>query len=630
MPGREREVKVVVLGDASGGQKALAALDASAGEAETGLGRVGEKFKNVGASMASFGAKMTVGVTAPLALVGKAAFDAASDLNESLSKSNTIFGDQAQAIEQWAGAAARSMGQSKKQALDAAGGFGNMFTQLGIGREQAAGMSRSMVELASDFASFHNADVTEVLDAQAAAFRGEYDAVQKFVPTINAAAVEQKALEMGLAGSTKELTAQDKALATQALLLGGAGAAMGDFARTADGAANKQRIVKAEFENTAAALGNSLMPIGEKVLGVLGALAEKFNGLSPTMQTVVVAVAGVLAAVGPLTTVIGGLAAAIGFLISPVGLVVVGIAALVAALVLAYQHSETFRNIVNGVFTVVRDVVMSVLDDLVRIVDGAFQIIKGIADVFAGIFTGDWSRVWDGVKAIFSGAWDVIVGVLGTMLTLIIAYLREVPGRALDALANLGSALAGLAGEALGWFRDRIKEVAGEAIDWLRGLPGRAVGALGNLGSLLWNAGWDIINGLWNGLKARAAEMLGWVGGLAGKIASLKGPLEEDRRLLIPAGQAIMDGLVAGLKDHEGRLVSQLSGITGMISGIGGDVSVTGAVPESTTSAAGGVTINLTVTAGTVVGSDGMHELVEMIQAELLRKQRRVPALGFS
>lgn len=201
----------------------------------------------------------------------------ASDLNETLSKSNTIFGDQAKAIESWASGAARGFGQSKQGALDAAATFGNLFVQLGIGRDQAAQMSQKMVELASDFASFHNADPTEVIQAQTAAFRGEYDAVQRFVPTINAAAVEQKALEMGLGATTKELDAQDKALATQALLMEGAGAAVGDFARTSDGLANRQRILAAQFQDTKDRLGTALLPI---VLTVMEAFLNFGSAIS--------------------------------------------------------------------------------------------------------------------------------------------------------------------------------------------------------------------------------------------------------------------------------------------------------------------------------------------------------------
>ncbi len=234
--------------------------------------------------------KIALGAGAAFAAVGVGkilgdSISAASDLNETVSKSNTIFGEFGPSMLEWASKSATLLGQSKQQALDAAGSFGNMFTQIGIGTGKAAEMSSAMTELASDFASFHNADISEVLNAQQAAFRGEYDAVQKFVPTINAAAVEQRALALTGKKTTKELTAQDKALASYKLMMEGAGAAMGDFGRTSDGLANKQRIMNAHWQDAKAQLGKALLPI---MSAVVGFVSEK---MIPAFQRVVEAIA---------------------------------------------------------------------------------------------------------------------------------------------------------------------------------------------------------------------------------------------------------------------------------------------------------------------------------------------------
>lgn len=208
---------------------------------------------------------------------------AASNLNESLSKSNQVFGSSGAAINAWADGAATDIGLSKQAALEATSSFGNMFSQLGIGGGTAAQMSEQIVELAADFASFHNADITDVITAQQAAFRGEYDSLQRFLPTINAAAVQQEALKETGKKTTAQLTDQDKALATNTLMLAGAGQAAGDFDRTSDGLANRQRILKAEFENVKAELGEGLLPAITSVTGWIAEHAiptfESFYGL---------------------------------------------------------------------------------------------------------------------------------------------------------------------------------------------------------------------------------------------------------------------------------------------------------------------------------------------------------------
>lgn len=212
------------------------------------------------------------GVTLGAAAVGsflKSAVGATSDLNEQVSKTSAVFKDSAGTIEAWAASGVDNFGLSQRAALEAASGFGNMFSQLGIGLDQSAAMSTRLVELAADFASFHNADISQVLEAQAAGFRGEYDSLQRFLPLINAATVAQRAMELTGKRTTAELTAQDKALATNALILEGAGDAAGDFDRTSDSLANKMRKLSAESENAKAKLGEALAPTISAVAGLL-------------------------------------------------------------------------------------------------------------------------------------------------------------------------------------------------------------------------------------------------------------------------------------------------------------------------------------------------------------------------
>jgi phage-related protein len=424
-----KPVVVRFLGDTSDFQRAARSIS---GETE----KLGAKIS---------GAMKAAAVASGAALVGLGArsVQVGVDFNETLSKVNTIFGKNAAAIDSWAKGAAKGFGQSRREALDAAGTFGNMFTQLGIGTGEAAGMSMKMTELASDFASFHNAAPTDVLEAMSAAFRGEYDAVQRYVPTINAAAVEQKALAMGLKGTAKELTAQDKALATNALLTEGAGQAAGDFQRTAGDLANKTRTAKAQIDNMQVSIGTKLNPVLLKAWDGLEGLVSAFAAAPLPVKLAVGAVAAlaaglvVLNVVQKATIAIQALFAqgTIGLTIAqkvaagaskvwaaaqaalnvvltmnPIGLVVIAIAALVAAFVLAWRHSETFRNIVKGAFEaigtaagamrdafsaawegiksagrtainfVIRNVINPLIDGINRLIDG-FNRLPGVPDL---------------------------------------------------------------------------------------------------------------------------------------------------------------------------------------------------------------------------------------------------------
>ena len=234
------------------------------------------------------------GTVAALGLSTKAA----GDLAEAQAKTNSVFKESVGVIDEFAAGATEGLALSKREALESASTFGNLFTQLDMGTATAAEMSTSMITLAGDFAAFHNANPVDVIEAQTAAFRGEYDALQKFVPTINAAAVEQRAMADTGKANSKELTAQEKALATYNIMLDNAGDAQGAAARESDGLAMSTKRAKAELENSAATIGEALVPVVAKGAAGVATLAEAFGNLPGPVQTGIVGIGGLTLGVG--------------------------------------------------------------------------------------------------------------------------------------------------------------------------------------------------------------------------------------------------------------------------------------------------------------------------------------------
>ena len=284
-----------------------------------------------GAALQNFGSKMSLGVTAPLAGVGALAISAASDLDESLNKIGVVFGDNAATIEKWSKTAATSLGMSQQQALEASGTFGNLFMSMGLGQSAAVEMSTGLVQLAADLASFNNIDPTEALEKLRAGIVGETEPLRTLGVNLSAAAVEAKALELGLAATAQELTDSDKATARYALIMEQTKLAQGDFARTSDSLANSQRILKAQLSDAAAALGQQLLPYALSAVQAISRLVGWFSALSPQMQQMTVVAAAAAAAIGPLSVGLGTLLSVVGALLSPVGLLVAAGAGLAAA-----------------------------------------------------------------------------------------------------------------------------------------------------------------------------------------------------------------------------------------------------------------------------------------------------------
>lgn len=250
--------------------------------------------------------KVGVGVAAGAALIklgqlsGKA-IDDASSLAETVNKVGVVFGAEAQRVLKFGENAASSIGQSKQQALAAAATFGQFFDAAGLAGDAAADMSMDVVKLASDLASFNDADPSEVIDNLRSGLSGESEPLRKFGVFLNEAAVAAKAAELGLQGVNGKLTDGEKVQARYALILDQTTKAQGDFARTSDGVANKERTKTALMENASAALGEGLLPAQLAYTNALvdaapaitavaqgvGGLVKSFSGLPGPVQAVV-------------------------------------------------------------------------------------------------------------------------------------------------------------------------------------------------------------------------------------------------------------------------------------------------------------------------------------------------------
>ena len=199
------------------------------------------------------------------------AVNAASDLEESMSKNNVIFGDAASAVSSFADEAARALGQSKTQALAAASTFGTFGKAAGLAGQELATFSTDFVTLASDLASFNNTTPEDAINAIGAALRGESEPLRRYGVLLNDATLKAAALELGIYDGTGALTAQQKVLAAQKVIYEQTTDAQGDFARTSDGLANQQRILAAQVENLQAKFGELLLPVFKRVVQYINA-----------------------------------------------------------------------------------------------------------------------------------------------------------------------------------------------------------------------------------------------------------------------------------------------------------------------------------------------------------------------
>ena len=82
--------------------------------------------------------------------------------------------------------------------------------------------------------------------------------------------------------------------------------------------------------------------------------------------------------------------------------------------------------VIQFLMPTIQSIIGVALETIKGVVSGALTAIKGLVDVFAGIFTGDWTRVWEGVKNIFSGVWNSLKSIASGVLNGIIGLVNGV------------------------------------------------------------------------------------------------------------------------------------------------------------------------------------------------------------
>lgn len=251
------QLLVKITGDTAHLQAALGAADRKL----SSLGAGASKLGGLLGSALKTGGLMAAGGLGVATAAGFKFAGVASDLNESMSKVEVVFGKNADAVKKWASTASTSIGQSKQEALEAAGTFGNLFSALGLTSAAGTKMSMDIVKLSADLASFNNIAGSDATEKLRAGLVGEAEPLRTLGVNITAATTEAKALELGFQKINGTFTESEKVQARYALILDQTKNAQGDFARTADGAANSQRILSATWKDTQATLGQIMLPL---------------------------------------------------------------------------------------------------------------------------------------------------------------------------------------------------------------------------------------------------------------------------------------------------------------------------------------------------------------------------------
>jgi hypothetical protein len=427
----------------------LIKIGAEAGQALSELGKTDKALSSMQTSsekMAGGLKKAALPAAAALTAIGVAAIGATKAAIEdqaaqeklagSLVRSTGATTDQIAAVEDWISAQGRATGVADDELRPAL----DKIAQATGDVEKA----QKLAAAAMDISAATGKDLDTVSTAIAKGYTGQTAALSKLVPGLSEAAKSSKDF-----GVIMEELGQKT---------GGA------MAESADTAAGKMKILSLQMSELQETLGAALLPIISAILPVLskfGDLAAEHTGTIKALVAIVAILsAGILVANAAMKvatvatqawTAIQKLATAAQWLwnaamtANPIGLIIIAIAALGAAFVIAYQKSETFRNIVNGAL----NAVLASLRPLVA----AFNALKDAA-AFAYNWIADHWKV-----ALFA------FGPIGAAILLIVSNF--------ETLRNVASSVFGA-------IQSAISSIAG-AIESVVGAVERLIGALGRI-----------------------------------------------------------------------------------------------------------------------------------------------------
>ena len=214
--------------------------------------------------------------------------------------------------------------------------------------------------------------------------------------------------------------------------------------------------------------------------------------------------------------------------------------------------------------------VVTTVWELIKIaIQTAMDVIGGIIKAVMQVINGDWSGAWESIKGVGEAIWNGLSAagkaIFDGFAQILSNIWNTISNVASSAWETLKSTVLGLIngivnGAQLAW--NSMKQAVSSLVSSVTSI----FNGIRNIN--LWSAGKAILDGFLGGLKSAWNSVTDFVGGIANWIAEHKGPIEYDRKLLIPAGNAIMQGLDEGLQDRFRDVKNTVGSMAGEISDV--------------------------------------------------------------
>ena len=513
------------------------------------------------------------------------AVEAYSTYEQMVGGVDKLFGDASPKLQQYAAQAYQTAGMSANQYMEQATGFSAaLINSLGGDTARAADMADVAMRAMSDNVNVFGSNAEDVqnaimgisrqnytmLDNLKLGYAGTKQGMEQLIADANAwGAANGEASDLSIDSFADCVQAIQQVQEAQGI----AGTTAKEAAGTIEGSVT---MAKAAWENLLTGLADPDADVGKLVGNLLGAVDNVVTNVAPRVGQVFTTV------VSYLPTAVSQVGQTLLPVVADAAAGLVGAAASALGTVREYLAGVDWAGEAQSLLAGIASVVGPLLSQAAQLLP---YLLVAVAQLMVGVMTYMSEHAQEIVDALTmviqllaTAIGDNLPTILAAAVTLFLALATAVINDAPQILAAIGTllvqavaAVAGAVGQMLsaglqlvGGLLSGVAQKGAEVVKWFAGLPGRILSALGDLGGLLVGAGRSVIDGFLSGLKGAWDGVTGFVGGIADWIAEHKGPIEYDRRLLVPHGRAIMAGLGEGLERAFG------SDVVPLVSGLGG------------------------------------------------------------
>ncbi|MBR5261252.1 MAG: hypothetical protein IKV47_03675, partial [Oscillospiraceae bacterium] len=167
---------------------------------------------------------------------------------------------------EYANTVSKAMGIDTSEWIRNQGVFMTLATGFGVVGDRAATMSEQLTQLGYDLSSYYNISVEEAMQKLKSGFAGELEPLRNLGYDLSQAKLEAIALSLGIEKTVSSMTQAEKAQLRYYAIMSQVTTVQGDMARTLSAPSNQLRVLTAQLNQAARALGNIFIPALNAVL----------------------------------------------------------------------------------------------------------------------------------------------------------------------------------------------------------------------------------------------------------------------------------------------------------------------------------------------------------------------------